>query len=228
MNEFLGMLSIFTSSFSASTGALFSKLASQYIHLYDLLIIRFTGQLFIISIISVVLDINVFKQPYIKQQVSRGCLGTITFASTLYSNANMELSSSAMIRYLGPFITMILAKTYLKEEISKLKYIGMCIGFMAVLLIAKPFQETHSNYPNRSLAIIANFIAAISAGISTILTKEIVKYTHIASLMFYFAFTSLIITFPLLFLPHSSVSMDSSGIYAILMMICYFHGSIIW
>eukprot|EP00834_Sanchytrium_tribonematis_P003536 NODE_139_length_16235_cov_0.569038.p7 type:complete len:319 gc:universal NODE_139_length_16235_cov_0.569038:5415-6371(+) len=225
MKEYLGMLSIFSASFSASLGGLIGKFASLHIHVFDLVMIRFIIQLILTSLLCYFFTVNPMKQPFILQQIFRGFLGAVTFSCAIWANANMELSSATMIRFIGPLFTMVLAKFYLQESISRLKVIGMVLGFTGMVIVSKPSfifgTKPHPDYPMRHYAIIANLVSAIALSFSTVLTKKIINQVNILSMMWYFAVVSAIATSPLQLIKMTSSDFSSMEL-PLIMSICYF------
>ena len=226
MREYEGFIYLFMASFSASSGALAGKLASSTWHSFDLVLIRFIGQLTIVSILCLWKGINPYKEPFIIKQIMRGLLGAITFTSAIWANSNMELSNATMIRFVGPLFTMLLAKVVLKESISNIKIVSLFVGFLGVGLVAKPAflfgQQSHNgDYPNRHLAVVANIVSALTLSVSTVLTKSIINKIHILSLMYFFALVSLFATLPLQFLKQHSGTFGDLTL-PIILALCYF------
>ena len=225
MKEYAGMASVFLASFSASTGALFGKIASNTFQTADIVLVRFIEQLVLVSLLCLAFKLNPFSEPYLAQQIVRGVLGAITFTGAIYGNAQMELSNATMIRFIGPLTTMILAKVYLKESVSNIKYFSMSIGFLGVIFVAKPAflfgERIHKDYPNRHLAVIVNIISGITLAFSTVLTKKIINKVHILSLMYFFGLVSIFATLPLQFFKKGQSEWSNAGL-PIAMGLCYF------
>ena len=111
------------------------------------------------------------------------------------------MSNGTILKFSGKLFTILMAKYYLKEKISKTKYIILFIGFLGVFCVAKPSfifgHSIHKEYPLRSYAVIATITGALSHSISTILTKTIVNKVHVLSLIWYFSAVSLVLVMPL-------------------------------
>ena len=212
-------------SFSASTGALFGKLASNSFQTADSVLVRFIGQLTLISLICLACRMNPFKEPYLIEQIGRGFLGAVTFAGAIYGNSNMELSNATMIRFIGPLFTMILAKVYLKETVSNVKYVAMGIGFLGVILVAKPAvlfgEQSHKDYPNRQMAVIVNIISAITLALAAVLTKKIINKVSILSMMYFFGFIAIFAALPLQLIKKKQSDWSHVGL-PLTMALCYF------
>ena len=225
MKEIFGMISVFLATFISATGAVFAKLAAESFHQFDIALLRFIVQLILVSIGCLYIKKNPFKEPYLGKQVLRGCLGAITFICALWGNSNMEMSSATMIRFVGPLFTMVLAKVYLKETISNTKYFALVIGFLGVVLVAKPSfifgTQIHRDYPNRHIAVFINIISALTLSVSTVLTKKIINKVHILSLMYFFALISIFTSIPLQFFK-STPPQSASLLLPFLVAISYF------
>eukprot|EP00835_Amoeboradix_gromovi_P001943 NODE_100_length_20777_cov_0.240884.p5 type:complete len:308 gc:universal NODE_100_length_20777_cov_0.240884:961-1884(+) len=224
MNEIFGMISIFLASSSSSTAGMFAKLASTYIHTFDLTLIRMTSQVVIVSVFCYIFHISPLKEQHKKQQITRGLLGSVSFTLGLYGNTNMEMSNCTILKFVGKLFTILLARFYLKEKISILKISALLLGFFGVFLVAKPSfvfgSQIHEEYPMRNYAVIATILGALTLSVSTILTKTIVNKVHVLSLIWYFSIVSLFSTLPLQFFKETSSVLFNLH-YVVFMVIFY-------
>ena len=161
------------------------------------------SQTLIVSILCYMFKVIPHKEPFVRQQITRGILGSFSFSLGLWGNTNMEMSNATILKFSGKLSAILLARFYLKETISRTKYMILFIGFIGVCLVAKPSfifgTQTHKNYPLRSYAVIATITGAISVSISTILTKTIVNKVHVLSLIWFFSSVSFVMVLPLQF-----------------------------
>ena len=140
-----------------------------------------------------------------------------------YGTVNMELSDGTVLKFAAPLFTMLLAKFYLKEDISTFKKVGMLFGFVGVVLTARPqflfspAQSVGHRYEKRNEAIIAVLGASLCLALSTIITKEIAHSVHYFSLMFFLSVWFVGLAIPLkLIVEGTNIELDGLPTVAIL------------
>eukprot|EP00834_Sanchytrium_tribonematis_P006303 NODE_452_length_7258_cov_0.721050.p3 type:complete len:319 gc:universal NODE_452_length_7258_cov_0.721050:6277-7233(+) len=226
--EILGMFLLLLASLSISASAALVKLAYKSMTVFEIIFYQSLGQFILACLGCFILKINPSANQVMLQLLG-GLFGAGTFILGFWGTVNMELSDGTILKFSAPLLTMLMAKLYLKEEISWFKRIGMLIGFIGVLLTARPsflFSPIDNHlYPNRNWAILSVLGASICLACSTIITKQIAHQVHYFSLMFFLSTWYLFISILLKFSESNNFQFQGISL-VILLTIGFFCGQV--
>ena len=98
------------------------------------------------------------QQPW--RQILNGGVITVAMGCTYYAYRHLPLAFATSVGFSGPFITVVLAKFFLKEKITGKKWCCIIVGYLGVLIALSPAGIA----VNHALAILvlANVLAAIN------------------------------------------------------------------
>ena len=124
--------------------------------------------------------------------------------------------NSGVIVTLTPIIILILSAYFLKERLTRFKYLGIFIGFCgALLLILYGNTSQVSNAPNVPLGNIMMLINAISYGAYLVTVKPLTKKYSTVTLMKWMFLLGVFLTTPITFSEASAVSWSTLPFEAI-------------
>jgi len=162
---------------------LYMKLATQYINPIQVVFLRVVLAVFPIILFGLVK--GSFKKDHIKYWyhfIIMSLLAAVVYyycfvvgSHLLYSGIAGALSGSS------PLFSFVLAAIFLNEEkVSLRKIIGLILGFLGVIILAKPFDASITDTTWQG--ILYMIIGSISLGASFIYAKKIVSPLKISGL----------------------------------------------
>ncbi|MDA9630973.1 DMT family transporter [Flavobacteriaceae bacterium] len=132
------------------------------------------------------------------------CINMLMFFKGLQLSTPIN---SGVIVTLTPIIILILSAYFLKERLTRFKYLGIFIGFCgALLLILYGNTSQVSNAPNVPLGNIMMLINAISYGAYLVTVKPLTKKYSTVTLMKWMFLLGVFLTTPITFSEASAVS----------------------
>ena len=90
-------------------------------------------------------------------QMLRGVSPLAISASMVMAVRYLPLAEATVILFAGPFLIVALSKPFLGETVRAASWIGVAIGFLAVLIVARPGFSTLSSYTLYPLAAAVFF-----------------------------------------------------------------------
>jgi drug/metabolite transporter (DMT)-like permease len=85
---------------------------------------------------------TLFRTERPMQQIARGLTPLIISVTMVYGVRYLPLAEATVILFAGPFLVVALAVPLLKERVSPASWIGVIIGFVAVIIVVRPgFNE---------------------------------------------------------------------------------------
>ncbi len=100
-------------------------------------------------------------------QIMRGLTPLIVSVTMVLAVRYLPLAEATVILFTAPFLVVALAGTMLGERVRLVSWIGVAIGFAAVLLVARP------GFGNLSLAVVFPLVAALFYAILQLLTRHL-------------------------------------------------------
>ena len=129
-------------------------------------------------------------------------LNMITALNGLYNSTPIN---SAIITTLAPIFIFLISVIIIKEKITRIKYVGVFIGFCGTLTLILLNEKSISSAPNINLGNFYLFINSISYALYFVLVKPLTKkYTMITIMKWLFLF-SIIINMPFGLLEFSEI-----------------------
>jgi drug/metabolite transporter (DMT)-like permease len=81
---------------------------------------------------------NLFKTAHVRGQIIRGSAPLVTSSSMVMAVRHLPLADATAILFAAPFFVVALSKPLLRERVPRASWIGVAIGFVAVLVVARP------------------------------------------------------------------------------------------
>jgi drug/metabolite transporter (DMT)-like permease len=132
------------------------------------------------------------------------CINMLMFFKGLQLSTPIN---SGVIVTLTPIIILILSAFFLKEKLTKLKFLGITLGFSgALLLILYGNASQVSNAPNVPLGNSMMLINSISYGAYLVIVKPLTKKYNTITLMKWMFLLGVFLTFPITYPEASAVS----------------------
>ena len=117
-------------------------------------------------------------------------LNMITALNGLYNSTPIN---SAIITTLAPIFIFLISVIIIKEKITRIKYVGVFIGFCGTLTLILLNEKSVSSAPNINLGNFYLFINSISYALYFVLVKPLTKkYTMITIMKWLFLFSTFI------------------------------------
>ena len=120
-------------------------------------------------------------------------LNMITALNGLYNSTPIN---SAIITTLAPIFIFIISVFLLKERITKIKYLGVFIGFIGTLTLILLNEKSITNAPNINLGNFYLIINSISYALYFVLVKPLTKKYNMITIMKWLFLFSIIINMP--------------------------------
>ena len=132
-------------------------------------------------------------------------LNMITALNGLYNSTPIN---SAIITTLAPIFIFIISVFLLKEKITKIKYLGVFIGFIGTLTLILLNEKSIANAPNINLGNFYFFINSLSYAIYFVLVKPLTKKYSMITIMKWLFLFSIIINMPFGLLEFTEINWD--------------------
>src|SRR5689334_5561472 len=121
--------------------------------------------------------------------VWRSCLGLTSMGLTFQALILLPLAEATAINFTAPIFATILSFLILREHVGAHRWAAVAVGFVGVLIVARPGGS--STIP--ALGVTIALIAAVSqAGVTTTL-RQIQRSEHISAIVFWFAVAGIIV-----------------------------------
>ena len=141
------------------------------------------------------------------------CINMLMFFKGLQLSTPIN---SGVIVTLTPIIILILSAFFLKEKLTKMKILGITIGFSgALLLILSGNTSQVINAPNVKLGNLMMLINSICYGSYLVIVKPLTKKYNIITLMKWMFLLGIFMTFPITYSEFSEVSWNTLPFEAI-------------
>ena len=115
-----------------------------------------------------------------------GCLAMFaSFASLKY----LPMADATIIGFLAPIFTVIMARIFLAETVSRARWFGVVFGFSGMLVLILP-QMTHLTLGNDYLLGVGlGLTMAFFTAVAKIQIRRLAQTEHAGAIAFYFALT---------------------------------------
>ena len=141
------------------------------------------------------------------------CINMLMFFKGLQLSTPIN---SGVIVTLTPIIILILSAFFLNEKLTKMKILGITIGFSgALLLILSGNTSQVINAPNVKLGNLMMLINSICYGSYLVIVKPLTKKYNIITLMKWMFLLGIFMTFPITYSEFSEVSWNTLPFEAI-------------
>lgn len=89
---------------------------------------------------------NLFQTRMMGWQIVRGLIPAVIGGSMILAVKYLPLAEATVILFAGPFLVLALSGWLLGERVSAASWIGVAVGFAAVLIVARPGFSAFSQY----------------------------------------------------------------------------------
>ena len=120
-------------------------------------------------------------------------LNMITALNGLYNSTPIN---SAIITTLAPIFIFLISVIIIKEKITRIKYVGVFIGFCGTLTLILLNEKSISSAPNINLGNFYLFINSISYALYFVLVKPLTKKYSMITIMKWLFLFSIFINMP--------------------------------
>ena len=120
-------------------------------------------------------------------------LNMITALNGLYNSTPIN---SAIITTLAPIFIFLISVIIIKEKITRIKYVGVFIGFCGTLTLILLNEKSVSSAPNINLGNFYLFINSISYALYFVLVKPLTKKYNMITIMKWLFLFSIFINMP--------------------------------
>ena len=217
-NRILALLAAFSATTIYGLNHTIAKvIMPHYIGAFGFIMLRVVGAAILFWILSLFIP---------NEKIERKDYYRIFFGALLGMCINMlmffkglQLSTpinSGVIVTLTPIIILILSAFFLKEKLTKMKLLGITIGFSgALLLILSGNTSQVVNAPNVSLGNSMMLINSICYGSYLVIVKPLTKKYNIITLMKWMFLLGIFMTSPITYSEFSEVSWNTLPFEAI-------------
>ncbi len=133
--------------------------------------------------------------------ILRSLLGLSGVVFNFYAISHLYLADSSIIMRIPPFFVIIFAFLFLKEKINKYQFPSLILAILGAMLVIKP------QFSLEFLPALSGFVGAIFAAAAYTTVRYLSKYESPATIVFYFSFVSVVVSFPLMMLNFKSFSL---------------------
>lgn len=110
----------------------------------------------------------------------------LTNTAEIWSIQHAESSKMCLIYSLSPFLSALIAYVFLKEVLSKIQWLGLCIGFLGLIpltFMRSPIETLTGAWGIFSYVELVGLFAVLSSVFGWILLKKIVQKPHYSPIM---------------------------------------------
>ena len=122
---------------------------------------------------------KIMRNAEIKYHALRSYCMLANFLCIIYAFSQLPLASAYTIVFCLPFIVNILALLFLKEKISRHRWIAIVIAMIGILIALRPGMVP------LSMAVITAFVGTIFNASSVIVTRRMSQFNHWLSYVFF-------------------------------------------
>ena len=121
--------------------------------------------------------------------IYRSCIGVGGMLGNWFLISQLPFSDATVIVFSAPFWTMVMARLILKESFTKIDAVSLALGFLGVLLVARPgsSHETEEETPSgtaRGIVVLIGICGAICSAGTNLLVRRL-KHVHAMLTIFY-------------------------------------------
>lgn len=124
---------------------------------------------------------------HLGRAISGICSGMVL----VYGMAHVKLNVATAVTFTGPLFSTLMAIIFLREKIFAHRLVGLCVGFLGVLVVLRPGSDA---FNVNALYLI---LTAALWGCTDIFIKLMIRTEKQRTMMFYRALIMLVITTPI-------------------------------
>ncbi|CAK2399168.1 MULTISPECIES: DMT family transporter [Vibrio] len=130
-----------------------------------------------------------FSTTGIPMLLLRGLFGAFYLLAFVYAITHMPLADAVILAYLSPFFVILLSNLILGEKAPKKVAFLFPLTLVGVTLIVNPFS-----FDTFNLYALSGVASAFFAAAASITIRHLSKRHHIYEIVFYFLFTSMLVS----------------------------------
>jgi drug/metabolite transporter (DMT)-like permease len=130
----------------------------------------------------------ILKTRCLRLHIARGMVSALGMTAAFYAVVKMSLASATAITFTTPLFITLLAFLVFRERISIHRWGGTMVGFIGVLIIARPDEGTFS------LAALVALGGAFCVGAAKLFVKELAAKDKPATILIYLSLTMTVFT----------------------------------
>ncbi|CAH7068550.1 Pseudopaline exporter CntI [Vibrio crassostreae] len=130
-----------------------------------------------------------FSTTGIPMLLLRGLFGAFYLLAFVYAITHMPLADAVILAYLSPFFVILLSNLILGEKVPKKVAFLFPLALVGVTLIVNPFS-----FDTFNLYALSGVASAFFAAAASITIRHLSKRHHIYEIVFYFLFTSMLVS----------------------------------
>ncbi|MEZ9183223.1 DMT family transporter [Vibrio splendidus] len=130
-----------------------------------------------------------FSTTGIPMLLLRGLFGAFYLLAFVYAITHMPLADAVILAYLSPFFVILLSNLILGEKVPKKVAFLFPLTLVGVTLIVNPFS-----FDTFNLYALSGVASAFFAAAASITIRHLSKRHHIYEIVFYFLFTSMLVS----------------------------------
>ncbi|MCB5362077.1 EamA family transporter [Vibrio splendidus] len=130
-----------------------------------------------------------FSTTGIPMLLLRGLFGAFYLLAFVYAITHMPLADAVILAYLSPFFVILLSNLILGEKVPKKVAVLFPLALVGVTLIVNPFS-----FDTFNLYALSGVASAFFAAAASITIRHLSKRHHIYEIVFYFLFTSMLVS----------------------------------
>lgn len=120
-----------------------------------------------------------FKSEHLPLMLVRGGLLMLSTVFNFVAIQFLSLTVTATILFSSPIMICILSWPLLGERVGAWRWSAICLGFIGILVVIRPFDETFH------WAMIFSILAALAFSLYSILTRKLAHKVSIDTMQFY-------------------------------------------
>ena len=168
------------------------KHLGERLHTVELIFFRFFFSLFILLPIVFQYGSKAFKTAHPLYNILRGVLGVVSFYLYTYSLVSLQLVEVVTILWSVPLFVLVFAFFFLKERVSRLRWIATIVGFTGLSIVS-----IYGNGASFSFQFVYVFaiISAMLFAAQDVLIKKMVATEKRITMLLYFSIVTTCLTF---------------------------------
>lgn len=134
----------------------------------------------------------VFHTPNLKSHIYRGLLIVVSLWCIFYGFKMLPMANATALGFSEILFMTIISIPFLKERVNKAQWIAITVGFLGVLIVARPSADL---FDLTKIATILMLIGGCLDGIVLLFPRKMGKTDSVLTILFYYALFSSIFAF---------------------------------
>ncbi|MCF8463028.1 MAG: DMT family transporter [Rickettsiaceae bacterium] len=188
-NSMLAVLWFICSLFISVTNDVITKYTGFQLGIQQVIFCRFFFSFLVILPVILMRGVGSIKTNNLFLQIARGVLLFFGMSSWMYSITIVPIATATIVNFSIPIFVLILARIFLKEKVTLLRWIVTLIGFVGIVTTLK----LHDCCSFDSIALV---LGAIIFASLDVINKSVVSKESMLAMLFYSALISTLLAMP--------------------------------